>query len=148
MLFPPAAVWLLLFLFPRAIDKLERWNPFPAGGALHTLFAAVVLWVPVLLALTSIAWLLMQNPNFLRLPTSVPATRTATCIVISGIALFVTITIGTVVAGYLVYAPTVDSQVQYHIRVWRGGLWLGSAVTPLAATLWAWCSLRRERGEG
>ncbi len=145
MLFAPAAVWLLVFLFPRFIERLQELNPFSGGGAPHLLFEAAMLWLPVLSALALIVWLLVRNPRFLRLPVSLPATRILACILVSAVALFVAIMVVAVSLGYLFREPAIDPQTGIHIRTWLDGGWYATAFTPLATTLWVWCALHQDR---
>jgi len=148
MLFPPSAVWLLVFLFPRVIEKLQGLNPFSGGGAPHLLFETAMLWLPVLSALALTVWLLVRNPRFLRLPVSLPATRIMACILVSAIALFVVILVVAVALDYFFREPAIDPQAGIHIRTWLDGVWYATALTPLATTLWVWCALHQERKEG
>ena len=145
MLFPPAAVWLLVFLFPRFIERLQALNPFSGGGAPHLLFEAAMLWLPVLSALALIVWLLVRNPRFLRMPESLPAARIMACVLVSAIALFVFIMVVTVALGYLFREPAIDPRAGIHIRIWFNGVWYATALAPLATTLWVWCTLHQER---
>ncbi len=146
-LLPPAAAWSLLLLFAEEVDRLQRLNPFSEGVAMHHLFEAAVDWpLPVLSGLLAAIWLLHHRPDFLRLRPVASVAVTLIRILVHGTVLFVAITIGTVVIGYLLYDPATDPQGQFHIWVWAGGLLHAAALAPLAALLTVWWASRRKRG--
>ena len=146
-LLPPAAAWSLLLLSVEEVDRLQRLNPLPEGTAMHHLFEAAVDWPLLAISgLLAAVWLLRRRSDFLRLRPVTSVAVTLIRFLVHGTVLFVAVTIGAVVIGYLLYDPATDPQGQFHIWVWAGGLLHAAALAPLAALLTVWWASRRERG--
>lgn len=143
VLFPATVAWSLLLLFAEEVERLQRLNPIPEGGAGHAVLEAMAVWLPVLLTFGVVMGLVRHWPDFLRLPSSLPLTSTIARAIVHGVLLFVAVTVGTVLIHYLFYDPATDPQGQFHIWVWGAGLLSGAALTPLMTVFTAWTSLRR-----
>lgn len=147
-MFPPASAWAILLLFAEGIDRLQRLNPFPEGGAAHDLAEAAADGIAILLPMAAAVWLLCRRPAFLRLPASASLAATLVRLALSTVALFVAVFLAMLAIYYPSYDPAADHQGQYWIWAGVGGLLHAAALAPVLAILATWRALRERRGNG
>ncbi|MBI2840337.1 MAG: hypothetical protein HYX75_18630 [Acidobacteria bacterium] len=144
--FPLVVTWVFLLVFINEISDLQRMNPFPEGGAPHSLYESSVGWLALLPVVLAAIWPLRQWPYFLRLPASVPLRLVAFRLVVHGTAWIVVVVIGALAVSYPSYDQAADHQGQYWAWAGAAALLYAAPIAPVTTLLTVWRSFRNKAG--